>query len=86
MVSHPETGSDSPIGSDQDRGRDILSLDFKNLSSCTSCTFVSQILEKMTLCQLLSLFSLTFAKIPLVSFCLDFDTWLNLSRPFPSSL
>ena len=21
MVSHPETGSDSPIGSDQDRGR-----------------------------------------------------------------
>ena len=22
MVSHPETGSDSPIGSDQDRGRD----------------------------------------------------------------
>ena len=25
MVSHPETGSDSPIGSDQDRGRDRLS-------------------------------------------------------------
>ena len=25
MVSHPETGSDSPIGSDQDRGRDIPS-------------------------------------------------------------
>ena len=22
MVSHPETGSDSPIGSDWDRGRD----------------------------------------------------------------
>ena len=22
MVSHPETGSDSPIGSDLDRGRD----------------------------------------------------------------
>ena len=22
MVSHPDTGSDSPIGSDQDRGRD----------------------------------------------------------------
>ena len=22
MVSHPENGSDSPIGSDQDRGRD----------------------------------------------------------------
>ena len=27
MVSHPETGSDSPIGSDRDRGRDILTLD-----------------------------------------------------------
>ena len=26
MVSHPETGSDSPIGSDQDRGRDNMSL------------------------------------------------------------
>ena len=25
MVSHPETGSDSPIGSDQDRGRDRFS-------------------------------------------------------------
>ena len=23
MVSHPETGSDSPIGSDRDRGRDM---------------------------------------------------------------
>ena len=23
MVSHPETGSDSPIESDRDRGRDI---------------------------------------------------------------
>ena len=23
MVSHPETGSDCPIGSDRDRGRDI---------------------------------------------------------------
>ena len=26
MVSHPETGLDSPIGSDRDRGRDIISL------------------------------------------------------------
>ena len=26
MVSHPETGSDSPIGSNRDRGRDILHL------------------------------------------------------------
>ena len=25
MVSHPETDSDSPIGSDWDRGRDKLS-------------------------------------------------------------
>ena len=25
MVSHPETGSDSPIESDRDRGRDKLS-------------------------------------------------------------
>ena len=24
MVSHPETSSDSPIGSDRDRGRDTL--------------------------------------------------------------
>ena len=26
MVSHPENGSDSPIGSDRDRGRDSLSV------------------------------------------------------------
>ena len=26
MVSHPETGSDSPIGSDRDRGRDRVCL------------------------------------------------------------
>ena len=26
MVSHPETSSDSPIGSDRDRGRDNLGL------------------------------------------------------------
>ena len=26
MVSHPENGSDSPIGLDRDRGRDSLSL------------------------------------------------------------
>ena len=24
MVSHPETGSDSPIGSDRDQGRDMV--------------------------------------------------------------
>ena len=33
MVSHPETGSDSPIGSDQDRGRDIT---FKAVTLKTS--------------------------------------------------
>ena len=26
MVSHPETGSDLPIGSDRDRGRDTSNL------------------------------------------------------------
>ena len=26
MVSHPENGSDSPIGLDRDRGRDISNL------------------------------------------------------------
>ena len=26
MVSHPENGSDSPIGSDRDRGRDSVAL------------------------------------------------------------
>ena len=31
MVSHPETGSDSPIGSDRDRGRDTLALGIRLL-------------------------------------------------------
>ena len=26
MVSHPETGSDSPIGLDRDRGRDTINI------------------------------------------------------------
>ena len=30
MVSHPETGSDSPIGSDRDRGRDKVNVQNKN--------------------------------------------------------
>ena len=40
MVSHPETGSDSPIGSDRDRGRDIGNRvdNGKNLS-CKSPSF-----------------------------------------------
>ena len=32
MVSHPETGSDSPIGSDLDRGRDTYSIMYCTLS------------------------------------------------------
>ena len=30
MISHPETGSDSPIGSDRDRGRDGLRIGNKS--------------------------------------------------------
>ena len=30
MVSHPETGSDSPIGSDRDRGRDMKTSNYFN--------------------------------------------------------
>ena len=34
MVSHPETGSDSPIGSDRGRGRDSYSINgFTQLDS-----------------------------------------------------
>ena len=32
MVSHPETGSDSPIGSDRDRGRDMVDLQVMDIS------------------------------------------------------
>ena len=32
MVSHPETGLDSPIGSDRDRGRDRVSVDNSSTS------------------------------------------------------
>ena len=35
MVSHPENGSDSPIGSDRDRGRDII--------ICRSCNYPARI-------------------------------------------
>ena len=35
MVSHPENGSDSPIGSDRDRGRDSSCTIFIYLYSCT---------------------------------------------------
>ena len=33
MVSHPETGSDSPIGSDRGRGRDITRFREPNLTA-----------------------------------------------------
>ena len=33
MVSHPETGSDSPIGSDRDRGHDTDCLEIQRNSS-----------------------------------------------------
>ena len=50
MVSHPETGSDSPIGSDRDRGRDSRSLKCRpvahdlclNLYSSLSDLFVTE--------------------------------------------
>ena len=35
MVSHPENGSDSPIGSNRDRGRDKS---FKGVPSRSDCT------------------------------------------------
>ena len=39
MVSHPENGSDSPIGSDRDRGRDILGRDLDmNFHCCQGFT------------------------------------------------
>ena len=39
MVSHPETGSDSPIGSDRDRGRDTNSLlEYTKMSSMKTMT------------------------------------------------
>ena len=40
MVSHPETGSDSPIGSDRDRGRDrIFCHTCMNLCLARLCLF-----------------------------------------------
>ena len=44
MVSHPENGSDSPIGSDRDRGRDISCpsrhIDSKGFMANRSLSFV----------------------------------------------
>ena len=39
MVSHPETGSDSPIGSDRGRGRVIISI-YYNFHVNTSSKYV----------------------------------------------
>ena len=44
MVSHPENGSDSPIGSDRDRGRDNLTLLIscvENIKRSKNKTFVN---------------------------------------------
>ena len=38
MVSHPEIGLDSPIGSDRDRGRDTYDFKF----SCVPCLMVKR--------------------------------------------
>ena len=40
MVSHPETGSDSPIGSDQDRGRDRRLDDERCGLERSNCTII----------------------------------------------
>ena len=40
MVSHPETGSDSPIGSDRGRGRDMVcdgTMHLHSFNSMSSC-------------------------------------------------
>ena len=42
MVSHPETGSDSPIGSDRDRGRDKINLNFHQNLIIPKVTSLSQ--------------------------------------------
>ena len=39
MVSHPETGSDSPIGSDRDRGRDSDCPSPSVPGNCSVCLF-----------------------------------------------
>ena len=39
MVSHPETGSDSPIGSDRDRGHDIYNPHERKLDPRTTLGF-----------------------------------------------
>ena len=41
MFSHPETGSDSPIGSDQDRGRDTPTGVLNNHKSIISISSVT---------------------------------------------
>ena len=61
MVSHPETGSDSPIGSDQDRGRDNEDAKWRKketsndarknkrrMSQCSYCSQIQLICKKHT--------------------------------------
>ena len=53
MVSHPETGLDSPIGSDRERGRDtsgllvIVTLERLVLCRVTCCIDYIRVLEEM---------------------------------------
>ena len=48
MVSHPETGSDSPIGSDRESGRDTLSdtkMEILESSGHLTCGYVRLLLK-----------------------------------------
>ena len=45
MVSHPETGSDSPIGSELDRGRDIDGLRWKPILRANQCGSTKKVLR-----------------------------------------
>ena len=47
MVSHPETGSDSPIGSDRDRGRDSMKAP-EFTKSGSSCSMTNLLLGKLS--------------------------------------
>ena len=58
MVSHPETGSDSPIGSDRDRGRDKFSAHTLSFVCSMSDPFLS-CLSLMTFL----IFSFHFARL-----------------------
>ena len=48
MVSHPENGSDSPIGSDRDRGRDNMRLNEVTRKDHFPLPFIDQLLERIS--------------------------------------